>query len=326
MPYFSVIVRTYNSVRTVKECLDAIRNSTYSDYELILVDSSSKDGTPAVARALADKFIEVQEGTLVSEAFKVGVRSSEGEVVVNVDSDAIVAKDSLGKIFDYLSAHPDVDAITGMVARDLPYRDFFSQYKNIYMYYVFSRLPERVSFLYGSIFAVRKQEGILNDYNFKRAEDTALGQYLFSIGKRIDFLKDLQVIHLKKHTFKSLIINDFRIPFYWAKIFLKYKGWHQMGKTGAVFSHAGGWQLVSIALAVFVILLCIGYIFALPVATLLGLLFLAWIIINLNFLKFAFKERGMDFLGKALVVTFLDNITMALGILCGFLSNQKQAP
>jgi len=55
-------------------------------------------------------------------------------------------------------AHPDCAALTGLLSKEHPNAGFFSQYKNLYMHYIFKKMSERVTFMYGSINAFRKEE------------------------------------------------------------------------------------------------------------------------------------------------------------------------
>jgi glycosyltransferase involved in cell wall biosynthesis len=53
----SVIVPTYNEGRTIRKCLEALRNQTFKDYEIVVVDGHSKDNTVEVAKKYADKIL-----------------------------------------------------------------------------------------------------------------------------------------------------------------------------------------------------------------------------------------------------------------------------
>ena len=147
MPQLSVIVPAYNSEKSLKPCLEAVRNSAYKDYELIVVDCGSRDGTSFIAKKYADKVIVHHKNPGRLKVRYSGIMASSGEAIVNVDSDVIVKPDTFTKINDYLSEYQKTDAVTGSLSKEHPHADFFSQYKNLYMNYIFSKLPERVTFL-----------------------------------------------------------------------------------------------------------------------------------------------------------------------------------
>lgn len=319
MPYLSVIVPAHNSGLTIEMCLKAIRQSTFQDYELIVVDGSSTDTTRTIAVRYANRLVETAGSTKRSCIRNCGIEHATGSIIVNVDSDVIIRPDTLKRIADYLSQRPYVYAVTGLLAKEHPHKGFFSQYKNLYMNYILSRLPEKVNFLYGSIHAFRRQGAPLYDPDIDIADDTALGQKLTAAGKCIAFIKDLDVIHMKKHSLLSLIKNDFRVPFDWAKIFLKYNGIKQLGRNKTGFAHSPKEQLISVVLAPLILLISIlslsGHLHFFYV---FGLI-LIWSLLNIRFLGFLAVEKGIIFTICAFFVTFFDNIIMFLGIFCGFI-------
>ena len=48
-PLVSIIIPTYNSEMTIGKCLESIRNQSYENVEIIIVDSFSGDGTAKLA-------------------------------------------------------------------------------------------------------------------------------------------------------------------------------------------------------------------------------------------------------------------------------------
>ena len=320
MPYLSVVIPAYNSEATIEDSLKSVRQSSCRDYELIVVDCGSRDETTSIAKKYADKIIELAENDGRSHARSRGIKNSNAEIIVNIDSDVVIRPDTLTKINGCFSQHPEIDAITGMLSKDHPYQNFFSQYKNLYMHYIFSKLPERVTFLYGSIHAIRKNAIQVYDSDIETADDTALGQKLLSCGKRIAFLKDLEVIHLKRYNLFSFIKNDFQIPFDWARIFLKYKGWKQLGKHGTGYAHSPKEQLMSVILAPTILLLIPAALFGYLSFYLISPLILGWFFLNFRFFAYLTKEKGIFFGTLAIFVTFVDNTIMALGILSGLVS------
>ncbi len=86
-PYLSVIVCSYNGVRTIRECLEGLRWLEYPNYEVIVVDDGSTDATAAIAREYDVRLISIDQQGL-SYARNVGWRSAKGDIVVYIDDDA----------------------------------------------------------------------------------------------------------------------------------------------------------------------------------------------------------------------------------------------
>jgi glycosyltransferase involved in cell wall biosynthesis len=321
MPHMTVIVPAYNSEATIAACLAAIRRSTYRDYELIVVDDGSRDRTALMAGQYADTVLRFDENRGCGEARNHAVRAARGEIIVNIDADVVIKPDTLAVMRDFFAARPDVDGLTGLLAKEHPHPEFFSQYKNLYMHYIFSRLPESVTFLYGSAHALRRESArLFYDGDIERANDTALGQKLVRRGKSIALVKQLEVVHLKKYDWRSFIKNDFFIPFDWARIFVRYQGWKQLGRKGGGYAHARPEQLASVLLAPAIVLLGAftpaGYS-RFVYAALGGAV---WLLLNRTFIAYLTQARGLGFGAASVPVTFLDHVVMAAGVTAGMMT------
>jgi GT2 family glycosyltransferase len=313
-PRISVVVPAFNGASTLPSCLRALRESSYPDFEILVVDDGSGDGSADLAVPLADQVIRGDRQRGVAEARNRGARRATGALLCFVDQDVVVARDTLEKVARFFEARPSAAAVTGILSREHPNADFFSQYKNLYMNYIFSRLPDRVGFLYGSLYAVRKEA--FEDHDPETLlPDTELGQRLHAAGKEVYFDRGLEVIHLKKYSMARFFRNDFFIPFVWAEVFVKHRAWKRIGSGG--FAHARRGQLLSLGLACLTTLSAS----AIPLdrralAPAAGALIL-WIALNAGFLRFLRRERGWLYSFRAWLVTFLDHHVMTAGVLCG---------
>lgn len=91
-PLVSVIVPTYNSQRTLAECLGALAAQEYQHIEIIVTDSFSKDATKEIARGFTDKIIDAESLAL---ARKKGVELARGQYILFLDSDQIISPDTI---------------------------------------------------------------------------------------------------------------------------------------------------------------------------------------------------------------------------------------
>jgi len=91
-PLVSVIVPTYNSSRTLDECLGALKNQEYKNIEIIVTDSFSKDRTKEIASRNGAKILDAETLAL---ARKKGVELSKGKYILFLDSDQIINPDTI---------------------------------------------------------------------------------------------------------------------------------------------------------------------------------------------------------------------------------------
>lgn len=114
--FFSVIVPVYNSGETIERCIVSIKNQTFNDWELILIDDGSKDNSLAICRSLVCsdqkiKIISKQNGG-VSSARNAGLMNSEGKYVVFLDGDDEFKTDLLEQYYTIINNY-NVDVIIG---------------------------------------------------------------------------------------------------------------------------------------------------------------------------------------------------------------------
>lgn len=86
-PYVSVVIPTYNSVKTITETLESVRNQTYLNYEIIVVDDGSTDGTIDLLEKITDIIFIKQTNQGPSVARNRGVEEAKGDYIAFLDSD-----------------------------------------------------------------------------------------------------------------------------------------------------------------------------------------------------------------------------------------------
>ena len=92
-PLVSVNIPTFNSEKTLAETLEAIKNQTYKNVEILVVDSYSKDRTLKIAKKHECKIVMCKGGLL--EARIMGAKESKGEYVLFLDSDQILEPETI---------------------------------------------------------------------------------------------------------------------------------------------------------------------------------------------------------------------------------------
>ena len=110
----SVVIPARNEEKNLPRCLAALARQTYGDFELIVVDSASSDGTGRVARDHGARVIRV-EVPGVALARQVGFEAARGEIIASMDADTIAPPDWLARLIAPLSDPQVVETVGGLV-------------------------------------------------------------------------------------------------------------------------------------------------------------------------------------------------------------------
>jgi len=86
-PLISVIVCTYNGSKTIRDCLEGLLALEYPNYEVIIVDDGSTDGTREIVKQYGFRVISTANRGL-SSARNTGLEAASGEIVAYLDDDA----------------------------------------------------------------------------------------------------------------------------------------------------------------------------------------------------------------------------------------------
>lgn len=105
----SVIVPAYNSEATVKATIQSILAQTFHDFELLIIDDGSTDGTAQVAQAIEDDRIRVlsYENGGLATARNRGIDEAQGELLSFIDADDLWTPEKLQDQVDALAANPE---------------------------------------------------------------------------------------------------------------------------------------------------------------------------------------------------------------------------
>lgn len=109
-PFFSIVVPTYNRERIVCRCIESCLRQTFTDFELVVVDDHSSDGTLAALERYDDPRLRVvrqERNRGISPSRHAGVVNSSGTWVVIVDSDWELLPEALARMREIVSDLPD---------------------------------------------------------------------------------------------------------------------------------------------------------------------------------------------------------------------------
>jgi glycosyltransferase involved in cell wall biosynthesis len=108
-PVVSVIVTTCNSSRFLGKCLESIRNQSYKNIELIVVDNNSEDDSKEIASSHTDKVFNF--GPERSSQRNFGVNQSKGEYLLIVDSDMELSGDIVAACIEKIKSDSRIKGV-----------------------------------------------------------------------------------------------------------------------------------------------------------------------------------------------------------------------
>lgn len=111
----SIIIPSFNRADLIEETLDSVKNQTYTNWECIIVDDGSKDGTQDLIKSYIIKdsrfrFIQRnREPKGAPVCRNIGIENSKGKFVIFLDSDDLLALNCLENRISFASKNPNYD-------------------------------------------------------------------------------------------------------------------------------------------------------------------------------------------------------------------------
>lgn len=210
-PIVSVIVPTKNSSRTLDACLKSIKDQSYKEIELIVIDNFSTDNTQAIAKKYTKHVYS--KGPERSPQRNFGVSKAKGRYVFIIDSDMNLSQHVVEECVGVMKKNKK---ITGVVVPEESFGEgFWAQCKKLERsFYV------GVSYMEAARFFKKSDYLRLKGYNEKlvSGEDWDLSQRIAKLG---------EIKSIKSYIFhdegKISLSTTVRKKFYYAKKFEQYK-------------------------------------------------------------------------------------------------------
>lgn len=108
----SVVIPTRNGAHLLRECLDALRGQVYREFETLVVDDASTDGTSALLGAYPEVTVVKlpgERGHGFAAAANAGLTKARGGILVLLNNDAVPDHDWLGELIGALERNPWAD-------------------------------------------------------------------------------------------------------------------------------------------------------------------------------------------------------------------------
>jgi glycosyltransferase involved in cell wall biosynthesis len=319
-PYISIIIPLHNAQKTLHKCLNAVFHSRFQDFEVLVVDDDSEDNSIKIAESFPCKILKLEYNQGPSFARNWGAKNAKGEVLLFIDSDIVIQKDTLDLFVNSLRTYP---AVFGIYTQRPGSDKLLSLYQNFYAHKSIKQTKALTSMLYSYCAAIKRD--VFNeiggfDQTWTRAtfEDVEFGMRLTENGHQIYLNKDIEVVHhasfnakrfIKNYFYKSLDLS--RFMFGKKRFTLNNEGWTNRKN---LISFLAGVLIIPLFVSSF-----LSYCFVAPLLISCAV-FLA---INFDFYRFILKEKPNGLL-NAFFLNLMVQIVSGLGIITGLAGYLKE--
>jgi GT2 family glycosyltransferase len=320
-PLLSVIVPCYNSSRELEQCLDALEQSTFNDFDVLVVDDGSVERIEPIVLKRGFRYLRIDGPGGPARARNHGARHVTGTYVAFIDADVCVHRNCLAKFADALRQDPDAVAVIGTYDQTPADPGFISQYKNLFHRFVHKSCHGPVSTFWTGCGAIRRdvfaEFGGFDEVLYRRPaiEDIELGTWITAAGHRILLDAGVQCTHLKRWTLSNLISTDLwcrGVP--WTRLMLRARrlesGLNVSREQRASVALAGATGLAAVAA------FWVPWLWLAVAALVLAVTFL-----NRRFYQFFVSERGIVFAVRTVPLHWLYFIICGLSVVLGTLGH-----
>lgn len=196
MPLISVIVPTYNVQDYIRECLSSLLSQTYPNFEIIVCDDCSSDGTIAVLEEYSQagkiRLLRNKKNMRQAAARNRCIRASQGQYIMMQDADDVAEPERMEKLF---GAFRDGVDFVGSGSYLFDGGGVFQEWYGSREYPLAGDLLWRLPFVHASMMFRRGCLEAVGGYRdtklTERAEDYDLIMRLYAAGYRGRNIKDL---------------------------------------------------------------------------------------------------------------------------------------
>jgi glycosyltransferase involved in cell wall biosynthesis len=199
-PRVSVLLPTHNAASHVRGALRSVLNQTFADFEVLVVDDGSADGTREIVESFEDDRVRllIRDETGLASALNHGIEAARGEYVARQDADDRSAAERFERQVAFLDAHPSV-AMVGTGARLVAETEGDAGRRHVLARPTVQDLEDRNRFVHGSVMlrasALRRVGGY--DEFFDVSEDYDLWLRLAAAYPVRNLNEPLYLLHLR---------------------------------------------------------------------------------------------------------------------------------
>jgi Glycosyl transferase family 2 len=334
----SVLIPVLNGRELLPKSLGALLESNLAreEWEVVLVDDGSTDGTAEWATSRVDRVVSVDGGPRgPGFARNIGAAEAKGDIIVLVDADVCVHPDALRRFRDHFDSSDDVGAVFGAYDDTPTSPDFLSQYRNLYHRYVHLQGAGDTETFWAGCGAVRRdlftRLGGFDTVAYPRPqiEDIELGYRIRDAGYRIVLDPAIEGTHLKRWSFGKMVKTDLfdrGVP--WMRLLL---GDGPGGRREATLNVGGSEKFKTVLVGLSCLLLGLAVVLLQPALAVVALGPLAVVaLMTLPVYRWFAEQRGVGFAVRVVPLNILyyliSGIAVAIALTLHVLDPKPQIP
>ncbi len=323
----SIVISVHNGGPDFAACMETLAAHRDEFHECIIVDDASTDGATRHAALIGANLIrlEVQKGP--ANGRNIGARRAAGSILLFLDSDVCIGPDTIRRVRERFDSDPGLAALFGSYDAAPACPALVSQFRNLLHCFVHQTSHHEASTFWAGCGAIRRElflahNGFDVSYLVPSIEDIELGIRLSRAGLRVALDPLIQAKHLKRWTFRKMVVADIRrrgIP--WTRLILASGRMpNDLNlRTGSRFSVALTGLLCTL-LAATAISTITGSPRTAASELLASLVALALIVsFNLGFYQFLGRRRGYGFAAACIPLHLVYFFCCGVGFLSGIM-------
>lgn len=107
----TVLMPNFNCAEYLTECLDSIKNQTFKNFNLIIIDDCSTDNSCSIIenyKGLDIQLIKKTENSGIEDSLNIGLNEIQSKYIIRMDSDDLMHKSRIEKLIQFMESHSEI--------------------------------------------------------------------------------------------------------------------------------------------------------------------------------------------------------------------------
>lgn len=316
----SIIMPAYNSEKTIDLCLKSIFNSSYKNFKVIVVDDGSTDSTSEKAKKYRCKIIKLKKNRGVAYARNIGARNAKSNLLVFIDSDVIVRKNTLLKLVTAYKSNPTIKIVCATQSGKYLSNNFGAKFITLKVFYDYKwekneKIREHSAITTDCCLIEKKVFDEIKGFNmgYKGA-----GMEEFEFSYRLNkkgYLKYIyrDILYDHKVSLRKRVNALFRRASLYLPLFLKKKSFETDGATGTKNE-----SFISLSYFLGLITILLAFI-SIKLLIIPLLFFIIIFTAKLNFFLYLMRKQGILFSLISFFALIYLHLAISFGVFLGII-------